>query len=85
MYYVWLLQLLGLLFFIIFFIIIVSVIIEIPKWASYGTFFQTPVQRGAMQWDDSENAGFSSSSSPSIPVHPQYAENTWAVSFPKNN
>lgn len=34
-----------------------------------------------MQWDDSANAGFSSASSSSIPVHPDFVDNNWAVSF----
>lgn len=42
---------------------------------------QVPVQRGAMQWDDSANAGFSSANPPSIPVHPDFADNNWDVSF----
>ncbi|VDM08944.1 unnamed protein product [Wuchereria bancrofti] len=36
-----------------------------------------PVQRGAMQWDDSANAGFSGAISTSIPVHPAFAHNNW--------
>ncbi|MCP9262136.1 Neutral and basic amino acid transport protein rBAT [Dirofilaria immitis] len=39
-----------------------------------------PVQRGAMQWDDSANAGFSSAVSSVIPVHPNFISNNWAVS-----
>ncbi|KAL3994876.1 Alpha amylase catalytic domain family protein [Acanthocheilonema viteae] len=40
-----------------------------------------PVQRGAMQWDDSANAGFSSANPSSIPVHPDFADNNWARQY----
>uniref|UniRef100_A0A0R3RS05 Aamy domain-containing protein n=1 Tax=Elaeophora elaphi TaxID=1147741 RepID=A0A0R3RS05_9BILA len=40
-----------------------------------------PVQRGAMQWDDSANAGFSSANLSSIPVHPDFADNNWAKQY----
>ncbi|VDO37522.1 unnamed protein product, partial [Onchocerca flexuosa] len=40
-----------------------------------------PVQRGAMQWDDSVNAGFSSAESSAIPVHPNFTNNNWARQY----
>ncbi|CAG9540596.1 unnamed protein product [Cercopithifilaria johnstoni] len=40
-----------------------------------------PAQRGAMQWDDSSNAGFSSANPSSIPVHPEFADNNWAKQY----
>uniref|UniRef100_A0A2K6VEB6 alpha-glucosidase n=1 Tax=Onchocerca volvulus TaxID=6282 RepID=A0A2K6VEB6_ONCVO len=40
-----------------------------------------PVQRGAMQWDDSVNAGFSSAESSVIPVHPNFTNNNWARQY----
>ncbi|EJD76479.1 CBR-ATG-2 protein [Loa loa] len=40
-----------------------------------------PVQRGAMQWDDSANAGFSNAISASIMVHPDFADNNWARQY----
>ncbi|KAM3718932.1 Neutral and basic amino acid transport protein rBAT [Dirofilaria immitis] len=40
-----------------------------------------PVQRGAMQWDDSANAGFSSAVSSVIPVHPNFISNNWAKQY----
>ncbi|VDN06574.1 unnamed protein product [Thelazia callipaeda] len=40
-----------------------------------------PVQKGAMQWDDSVNAGFSSAASPLIPVHPDFVNNNWANQY----
>uniref|UniRef100_A0A0N4UR44 alpha-glucosidase n=1 Tax=Dracunculus medinensis TaxID=318479 RepID=A0A0N4UR44_DRAME len=37
------------------------------------------VQRGAMQWDNTKNAGFSESGLPAIPVHPNYATINFAL------
>lgn len=38
-------------------------------------------QRGAMQWDDSRNAGFSSATSPKVDVDPDFKEVNWARQY----
>ncbi|VDM48079.1 unnamed protein product [Toxocara canis] len=38
-------------------------------------------QRGAMQWDDSRNAGFSTAETPQIDVNPDYKEVNWARQY----
>ncbi|VDK51744.1 unnamed protein product [Anisakis simplex] len=41
----------------------------------------TPPQRGAMQWDDSKNAGFSSADKPQVEVDPSYKKINWAQQY----
>ncbi|CAJ0585706.1 unnamed protein product, partial [Mesorhabditis spiculigera] len=39
---------------------------------------QVPIQRGAMQWDDTTNSGFTSKALPDVPSNPDFPNVNWA-------